>query len=112
VGSGPRRYDRRVPDPAASPTLDLQLTWRDTVGRVRVFADHVEAETSFERQGRTAVPMERVRGWRIEPCDFDAVCVEFVTADETYRVLLATSDQRVAALALGRVLGAPLPSES
>jgi hypothetical protein len=92
--------------------LDLQLTWRGTFGRVRVFDDHVSAETSFERDGLTQVPMDAVDGWRIEPCDFDAVCVEFVTADDTYRVLLDTSDEKVAGLALRRVLGAPLPSES
>jgi hypothetical protein len=92
--------------------LDLQLTWRGTFGRVRVFDDHVSAETSFERDGLTQVPMDAVHGWRIEPCDFDAVCVEFVTADETYRVLLDTSDEKVAGLALRRVFGAPLPSES
>lgn len=78
---------------------------------MRVFADHVEAETDYELDRRTQVPMDAVRGWRIEPCDFDAVCVEFVTADTTYRVLLDTSDETVAALALRRVLGEPLPSE-
>ena len=56
--------------------------------------------------------MDTVHGWRIEPCDFDAVCVEFVTADDTYRVLLDTSDEKVAGLALRRAFGAPLPSES
>jgi len=53
-----------------------------------------------------------VRGWRIEECDFDAVCVEFVTPDDTFRVLLDTSDERVAGLALRRVLGPPLPPAS
>jgi hypothetical protein len=102
------RYDRDVPD----PTLDLQLTWRGTFGRVRVYADHVAAETSFERDELTTVPMDAVRGWRIEPCDFDAVCVEFVTADETFRVLLDTPDEGVTHHALVRVLGDPLPRES
>ena len=92
--------------------LDLQLTWRGTFGRVRVFDDHVSAETSFERDGLTQVPMDTVHGWRIQPCNFDAVCVEFVTPDDTYRVLLDTSDEKVAGLALRRVFGAPLPSES
>jgi hypothetical protein len=101
-----------VPDPSVSPTLDLQLTWRGTFGRVRVFHDRVAAETSYERDALTAVPMDAVRGWRIEPCDFDAVCVEFVTPGETYRVLLDTTDEQVAGLALRRALGAPLPSAS
>ncbi|GAA3337407.1 hypothetical protein GCM10017714_04300 [Curtobacterium pusillum] len=101
-----------MPAPFVSPTLDLQLIWRGTFGRVRVYEDRVVAETSFERDALTEVPMHAVHGWRIEPCDFDAVCVEFVTADETYRVLLDTSDERVAGLALRRVLGAPLPSQS
>jgi len=101
-----------VPDSPVSPTLDLQLTWRRTFGRVRVWDDRVTAETNYERDGRTEVPMDRVRGWRIEPCDFDAVCVEFVTPDETFRVLLDTADEQVAQLALRRVLGAPLPSGS
>lgn len=110
--SGTGRYDRRVPDQTVSPTLDLQLTWRGTFGRVRVFSDRVAAETDFERDARTQVPMDSVHGWRIEPCDFDAVCVEFVTPEDTYRVLLDTSDERVAGVALRRVLGNPLPSES
>ncbi|SDQ74478.1 hypothetical protein SAMN02800687_2653 [Curtobacterium sp. UNCCL20] len=101
-----------MPDPSVSPTLDLQLTWRGTFGRVRVFDDRVHAETNFERDGLTPVPMDAVRGWRIEPCDFDAVCVEFVTPDDTYRVLLDTSDEKLAGMALRRVLGSPLPSES
>lgn len=101
-----------MPDRSASPTLDLQLTWRGSVGRVRVFPDRVHAETSYERDALTAVPMESVTAWRIEPCDFDAVCVEFMTADDTYRVLLDTSDEQVAALALRRVLGAPTPASS
>ncbi len=101
-----------MPDPSVSPTLDLQLTWRRTFGRLRVYADRVTAETSYERDRLTEVPMESVRGWRIEECDFDAVCVEFVTASETYRVLLDTADERVAGLALRRVLGAPLPAAS
>ncbi|WP_420368082.1 hypothetical protein [Curtobacterium sp. L1-20] len=101
-----------MPDLSASPTLDLQLTWRGTFGRVRVFDDRVTAETSYEREGLTAVPMDQVRGWRLCPCDFDAVCAEFVTASETYRVLLDTSDEKVAELALRRVLGAPLPADS
>ncbi|SFF67769.1 hypothetical protein [Curtobacterium sp. YR515] len=101
-----------MPDPSVSPTLDLQLTWRGTFGRVRVFDDRVAAETSYERDALTPVPMETVRGWRIEPCDFDAVCVEFVTPGETYRVLLDTTDEQVAGLALRRALGAPLPSAS
>lgn len=94
------------------PTLDLQLTWRGTFGRIRVFADHVQAETSFERSELTTVPMDTVRGWRMEPCDFDAVCVEFETPDETFRVLLDTSDEGVTHHALVRVLGDPLPSQS
>ena len=101
-----------MPDPSVSPTLDLQLTWRGTFGRVRVFDDRVHAETDFERDGLTPVPMDAVHGWRIEPCDFDAVCVEFVTPDDTYRVLLDTSDEKLAGMALRRVLGSPLPSES
>ena len=101
-----------MPDTSASPTLDLQLTWRGTFGRVRVFDDRVTAETSYDRDGLTAVPMDEVEGWRVGPCDFDAVCVEFVTPDETYRVLLDTSDERLAELALRRVLGTPLPQES
>lgn len=101
-----------MPDPSVAPTLDLQLTWRGTFGRLRVFDDRVSAETSYERDGLTQVPMHAVRGWRIEPCDFDAVCVEFITADETFRVLLDTSDERVAGLALRRALGAPVPSAS
>jgi hypothetical protein len=97
-----------VPD----PTLDLQLTWRGTFGRVRVYTDAVVAETSFERSERTVVPMDQVTGWRIEPCDFDAVCVEFETAEETFRVLLDTSDEGVTARALTRVLGEALPHQS
>lgn len=97
-----------MPDPSLVPSLDLQLTWRGVFGRVRVFDDRVAAETSFERSVRTTVPMAAVRGWRIEPCDFDAVCVEFVTDDDTYRVLLDTTDERVADHALRRVLGPPL----
>ncbi|KTR37870.1 MULTISPECIES: hypothetical protein [Curtobacterium] len=101
-----------MPDPSVSPTLDLRLTWRGTVGRIRVYDGTVRAETSFERDGLTSVPMERVSGWRIEPCDFDAVCVEFVCADETFRVLLDTGDEQVARLGLERALGAPLPPAS
>lgn len=101
-----------MPDPSVSPTLDLQLTWRGTFGRIRVYDDTVRAETTFERDGMTQVPMGQVRGWRIEPCDFDAICVELVTDDDTYRVLLDTGDERVARLGLERALGAPLPSES
>ncbi|WP_022904222.1 hypothetical protein [Curtobacterium sp. B8] len=52
--------------------------------------------------------MTSFRGWRIEPCDFDAVCLEFVTDDDTYRVLLDTSEESIADHALRRVLGAPL----
>ena len=110
--SGVGRYDQRVPDRAAPPTLDLQLTWRGAFGRVRVFADRVHAETSYERDALQPVPMDTVRGWRIEPCDFDAVCVEFLTPDDTWRVLLDTSDEQVAALALRRVLGQPVPADS
>ncbi|MDM7892781.1 hypothetical protein [Curtobacterium caseinilyticum] len=101
-----------MPDPSVSPTLDVQLTWRGTFGRIRVYADTVRAETSFERDGLTQVPVEQSSGWRIEPCDFDAVCVEFVCADDTFRVLLDTSDERVVRLGLGRALGAPLPAAS
>lgn len=98
-----------MPDLSVPPTLDLQLAWRGTTGRVRVFRDHVTAETSYERDALTTVPMRAVVGWRIEPCDVDAVCVEFVTEDDVHRVLLAPSDEGVAALALRRVLGEPLP---
>ncbi|PCN49330.1 hypothetical protein Csp2054_03915 [Curtobacterium sp. 'Ferrero'] len=101
-----------MPDPSLVPSLDLQLTWRGTFGRIRFFDHRVTAETSFERDALTTVPMASVRGWRIEPCDFDAVCVEFVTDDDTYRVLLDTIDERLADHALRRVLGAPLPSAS
>ena len=101
-----------MPDPSVSPTLDIQLTWRGTFGRIRVFEHGVRAETSFEQDGPTQVPMDRVTGWRVEECDFDAVCVEFVTPGETYRVLLDTTDEQVAGLALRRALGAPLPSAS
>ncbi len=97
-----------MPDPSPFPSLDLQLTWRGAFGRVRFFDDRVRAETSYERPGRTEVPMDAVRGWRIEPCDFDAVCLEFVTGSETYRILLDTADERVADHALRRVLGPPL----
>jgi hypothetical protein len=93
------------------PTLDLELQWRGTTGRLRVWPDRVHAETSFERDSLTVVPMSDVGGWRIEPCDFDAVCVEFETPDTTYRVLLDTQDESVAQLALQRVLGDPLPTE-
>ena len=41
-----------------------------------------------------------------------ATLVEFVTPGETYRVLLDTTDEQVAGLALRRALGAPLPSAS
>ncbi|MFZ6993653.1 hypothetical protein ACO0E1_17345 [Curtobacterium sp. RRHDQ66] len=99
-----------MPDLSASPELDLQLTWRGAFGRVRVFRDRVHAETSYERDALTTVPMDAVQGWRIEPCDFDAVCVEFLTPDDTYRVLLDTSDEGVAALALRRTLGTPAPA--
>ncbi|WP_146240318.1 hypothetical protein [Curtobacterium sp. MCSS17_008] len=101
-----------MPDPSVSPTLDLQLTWRGTYGRLRVHDHTVRAETSFERDGLTEVPVDRARGWRIEPCDFDAVCVEFVCEDETFRVLLDTRDEQVTRLALERALGAPLPPAS
>lgn len=75
-----------------------------------MFRDRVHAETSYERDALTTVPMDAVQGWRIEPCDFDAVCVEFLTPDDTYRVLLDTSDEGVAALALRRTLGTPAPA--
>ncbi len=101
-----------MPDPSVSPTLDLQLTWRGTFGRIRVYDETVRAETSFERDGLTQVPMDRVVGWRIEPCEFDAVCVEFVCTDETFRVLRDTGDERVARLGRERALGAPLPPAS
>jgi pyrimidine deaminase RibD-like protein len=54
--------------------------------------------------------MRAVVGWRLEPCDHTAVCVEFVTEDDVYRVLLGMQDEGVAALALRRVLGEPLPA--
>jgi hypothetical protein len=99
-----------VPDLSVPPTLDLQLAWRGATGRLRVFRDHVTAETSYERDAVTPVPMRTVVGWRIEPCDDMAVCVEFVTEDDVYRVLLGLQDEGVAALALRRVLGEPLPA--
>lgn len=77
-----------------------------------MFPDRVTAETSYDRDGLTAVPVEQATGWRIGPCDVEAVCVEFVTPDETYRVLLDTSDEHLADLALRRVLGPPLPQAS
>ncbi len=101
-----------MPDSPVSPSLDLQLVWRGTFGRVRVFPDRIDAETDYERDARTRIPMDAVRGWRIEPCDFDAVCVEFVTEQETFRVLLDTADEKVAGLALRRALGTPLPPAS
>ncbi len=79
---------------------------------MRVYADRVHAETSYERDALTTVPMDAVRGWRIEPCDFDAVCVEFLAPDDTYRVLLDTSDEHLAAQALRRALGEPAPAAS
>lgn len=98
--------------PAGSPSLDLQLTWRGTSGRLRVYADRVLAETSYERDTLTNVPMDLVRGWRVSPCDFDAVCVEFETPEDTFRVLLDTTDEAVARLALRRVLGEPLAADA
>lgn len=98
-----------MPDSPVLPTLDLQHTWRDAVCRVRVFRDRVTAETSYERETLLPVPMEAVQGWRIEECDFDAVCIEFVTPDDVWRVLLAPADEALADLALRPVLGAPLP---
>lgn len=101
-----------MPDLSVPPTLDLQLAWRGATGRLRAFRDHVTAETSYERDAVTAVPMSAVVGWRIEPCDDMAVCVEFVTGDDVYRVLLGMRDEGLAALALRRVLGEPLPGAS
>jgi hypothetical protein len=101
-----------VPDLSVPPTLDLQLAWRGATGRVRVFRDHVTAETSYERDALASVPMRALVGWRLEPCDDTAVCVEFVTEDDVYRVLLGRQDEGVAALALRRVLGEPLPAAS
>lgn len=131
TGSGTRRYDRRVPDPSVSPvpvppvpvppasvppasvgpTLDLRLSWRGAYGRLRVFPDRLEAETDYERAARADVPMDAVRSWHIGPCDEDAVCIEFVTGAETFRVLLDTSDEELAALAIRKVLGPPQPAE-
>ncbi len=56
------------------------------------------------------VPMDAVQGWRLGPCDEDAVCVEFLTGQDTYRVLLDTPDEQLAALAIRKVLGPPLES--
>jgi hypothetical protein len=69
----------------------------------------VTAETSYERETLLPVPMQAVQGWRIEQCDFDAVCLEFVTPGDVWRVLLAPADEAVADLALRSALGAPLP---
>ncbi|WIB69626.1 MULTISPECIES: hypothetical protein [unclassified Curtobacterium] len=99
-----------MPDRSASPTLDLQLSWRGAYGRLRVFADRLEAETDYQRETRTAVPMDAVQGWRLGPCDEDAVCVEFLAGPDTYRVLLDTPDEQLAALAIRKVLGPPLES--
>ncbi|MBF4608609.1 hypothetical protein [Curtobacterium sp. VKM Ac-1393] len=101
-----------MPDPSVSPTLDLRLSWRGAYGRLRVFPDRLEAETDYERAARTSVPMDAVRSWHIGPCDEDAVCVEFVTEADTFRVLLDTSDEQLAALAIRKVLGPPLHVES
>jgi hypothetical protein len=98
-----------VPDSPVPPTLDLQHTWRGAGCRVRVFRDRVTAETSYERETLLPVPMDAVQGWRIEQCDFDAVCLEFVTPSDVWRVLLAPADEAVADLALRSALGAPLP---
>lgn len=73
-----------------------------------MFPDRFEAETDYQRATRVSVPMDAVSGWRLGPCDEDAVCVEFVTGPETFRVLLDTSDEQLAALALRKVLGPPL----
>ncbi|MBF4602296.1 MULTISPECIES: hypothetical protein [Curtobacterium] len=100
--------DRSVSPASVPPTLDLQLSWRGAYGRLRVFPDRLEAETDYEREARVSVPMDAVSGWRLGPCDEDAVCVEFVTAPETFRVLLDTSDEQLAALAIQKVLGPPL----
>lgn len=108
--SGTRRYHQRVPDRSVSPTLDLQLSWRGAYGRLRVFPDRLEAETDYQREARTTVPMDAVQGWRLGPCDEDAVCVEFLAGQDTYRVLLDTPDEQLAALAIRKVLGPPLES--
>ncbi|MBF4616254.1 hypothetical protein [Curtobacterium sp. VKM Ac-1376] len=97
-----------MPDPSVSPALDLRLSWRGAYGRLRVFSDRLEAETDYQREARTAVPMDGVQGWRVGPCDEDAVCVEFVTEQDTYRLLLDTPDEQLAALAIRKVLGPPL----
>ncbi|MCA5924125.1 hypothetical protein [Curtobacterium oceanosedimentum] len=96
-----------MPDSSVSPTLDLQLSWRGAYGRLRAFPGRLEAETDYQRPARTAVPMDEVQAWRLGPCDEDAVCVEFVTPQETYRVLLDTPDECVAELAVRKVLGPP-----
>ncbi|NII42321.1 hypothetical protein E9228_002979 [Curtobacterium flaccumfaciens] len=101
-----------MPDSPVLPTLDLQHTWRGALCRVRVFRDRVTAETSYERETLLPVPMEAVSGWRIEECDFDAVCVEFVTMTEIWRVLLSPADESLADMALRSALGAPMPAAS
>jgi hypothetical protein len=79
---------------------------------MRVFRDRVTAETSYERDALLPVPMHATQGWRIEECDDDAVCVEFVTPDDVWRVLLSPADESVADVALRSALGAPLPPAS
>lgn len=77
-----------------------------------MFRDRVTAETSFEQDTLLPVPMDAVLGWRIEECDFDAVCVEFVTLTDIWRVLLSPADETLADMALRSALGAPMPSAS
>ncbi|OII04811.1 hypothetical protein BIU89_16400 [Curtobacterium sp. MCBA15_005] len=75
-----------------------------------MFPDRLEAETDYQRETRTTVPMDAVQGWRLGPCDEDAVCVEFLAGQDTYRVLLDTPDEQLASLAIRKVLGPPLES--
>lgn len=103
-------YALDVPDAARTPTLEWQLTWRGAFGRIRVFRDQVCAETSYEQEQLLPVPMETVMGWRIAPCDFDAICVEFIATGTTWRLLLHSTDEVVLDVVLRERLGEPTPS--
>lgn len=103
-------YALNVPDAARTPTLEWQLTWRGAFGRIRVFRNQVCAETSYEQEQLLPIPMETVTGWRIAPCDFDAICVEFITAGTTWRLLLHPTDEAALAVALRERLREPSPS--